>query len=133
MSPTISIKQQGWDEALQNYLRNYRDMKPRMRHIVLEVSREVRLNIKTAMPVRTGAAKASWGTRNAKGIWIEDDGGMTVEQGSTLGYIQYLNEGSSRQAPAGFIDAQVQYGEAKLIHDMENTIMQGIGFIFGRG
>lgn len=64
--------------------------------------------VKIAMPVDTGAARARWGVAGAPGgVWEVRDNELTIEQGAKLEpyeYIERLNEGSSRQAPAGFID-----------------------------
>lgn len=69
-----------------------------------------------AMPVRTGWAQSRWGDVAVPGgVWEVRDNGLTIEQGSDLKqqldlyeYIIRLNEGSSRQAPAGFIDAAAE-------------------------
>lgn len=86
----------------------------------------LRTSIKTRMPVDTGAAKASWGRKNnsslaakkgLKGVWQISDDGLTAEHGSerdSYNYIKRLNEGYSKQAPAGFIDAEVEKRALKL-------------------
>ncbi len=71
--------------------------------------------IKDAMPVDTGRARASWGhwtssdTNNPEAKpgdahWDEKERDLMTEQGSNLEYIEALNAGHSKQAPAGFID-----------------------------
>lgn len=87
-------------------------IKRRLWSTLRAVSLKAERFIKIRMPVDTGAARASWGHSSSPapadaGIWIENEEDMSIEQGSTLGYIQYLNEGSSQQAPAGFLDAEV--------------------------
>lgn len=72
--------------------------------------------IKERMPVDTGRAKASWGHSTAPasapdGIWVEDEAALTIEEGSAVEYIALLNEGSSQQAPAGFIDVSAAVEE----------------------
>jgi hypothetical protein len=53
-------------------------------------------------PIDTGLARASWKTN-------ETNTGINVE--NSVEYIQYLNEGSSKQAPARFIEATaLKYG-----------------------
>lgn len=53
-------------------------------------------------PVDTGKAKASWSVV---------DKGMQMEVQNTVPYIQYLNAGSSKQAPAHFIESTaLKYG-----------------------
>lgn len=74
------------------------------------VSFEAERFIKIRMPVDTGRARASWGHSAApadagEGIWEEQLDALALTQGSRVPYIEQLNEGSSQQAPAGFIDA----------------------------
>lgn len=83
------------------------------------VSFNVEAGIKRRMPVRTGRARASWGhstppAGTEEGIWVENENGLYIVQGSRVDYIQYLNDGSSQQAPAGFIDAEQKRGETML-------------------
>lgn len=71
---------------------------------------EAERQVKLEMPVDTGRARASWGHSTAPalpgdGIWEEDRNDLTIVEGSEVEYIGPLNEGHSRQAPAGFIDA----------------------------
>ncbi len=99
-----------------------RETMARVRSTVKAVSFAVEKRIKIAMPVDKGRARASWGhwtpsdlraanadSSPADSIWRETDGGLTIEQGSNVPYIEGLNSGHSRQAPAGFLDdAQLQ-------------------------
>lgn len=79
-------------------------------------------NVKLQMPVDTGAARARWGIQGAAGgIWQEDDDGLTITQGAGLEpheYIEELNEGSSQQAPAGFLDAIAYKAEMELVNEL---------------
>lgn len=75
--------------------------------------------IKIRMPVDTGRARASWGHSSApagadEGIWEEHPEALMLTQGSRVEYIQYLNEGHSKQAPAGFIDAEARKAQEAL-------------------
>ena len=92
-----------------------------------EVSRAVEKRVKLEMPVDTGRARASWGhwtPRDVKGaqagaseadaIWLGEDGGLTITQGSNVEYIEFLNAGHSRQAPVGFIDRAALFGQLTL-------------------
>ena len=85
--------------------------------------------VKIAMPVDKGLARARWGTPGAPGgIWIEQDAGMTIIQGAELQpheYIQELNEGSSQQAPAGFIDTIAYKAEEELTLEIISDIANG--------
>lgn len=86
------------------------------------VSLRVLGRVKVQMPVDTGAARARWGVQGASGgIWEETDDGMTITQGAGLEpyeYIEKLNEGSSQQAPAGFLDAIAYKAEEELINEL---------------
>ncbi len=53
-------------------------------------------------PIDTGLARKSW-------KMIEQENGITVENSTE--YIEYLNQGSSKQAPARFIESvALKYG-----------------------
>ncbi len=92
------------------------------RNRVRIVSLRVIGRVKMQMPVDTGAARARWGIEGAAGgIWEETDEGMTITQGADLEpheYINELNEGSSQQAPVGFIDAIAFKAEQELIQEL---------------
>ena len=59
------------------------------------------------MPKDTGSAANSWGTPGLGGSWEIDESKLQVTMGG-LHYIEYLNEGHSKQAPSGFVDAIMQ-------------------------
>lgn len=93
------------------------------------VSFSVEAGIKRRMPVDTGRARASWGHSTppaapGEGIWREEEATLTIEQGSTVDYIQALNEGHSKQAPAGFIDAEQKRGENMLLQRIADDIAE---------
>lgn len=79
-------------------------------------------DVASQMPVDTGWAQSRWGETGVPGgIWEVRDNGLTIEQGSDLKaaidhyeYIIRLNEGSSKQAPAGFIDVAAERAGEKL-------------------
>ena len=86
---------------------------------VRQVSFNVERRVKLTMPVDTGRARASWGHSTppaspADGVWIEREADLSIEQGSNVEYIENLNNGSSLQAPAGFIDAAARAGADEL-------------------
>ena len=73
--------------------------------------------IKGEMPIDEGRARASWGmwtpgdlrgdvedAKQGDAIFTVSGDGMTVIQGTNVPYVEELNNGSSNQAPAGFID-----------------------------
>jgi hypothetical protein len=124
------------DEALLADVRADR-LKVRAATRVRDASEGVKAGVKDRMPVRTGSAKSRWGTPNAwqapgifgYGIWDVDDDGLTIEQGAGMPtpvkqdeYIVYLNEGSSSQAPAGFIDVEVEKGKLNLLDGIDKDI-----------
>lgn len=91
------------------------------------VSFEAERFIKIRMPVDTGAARASWGHSTAPalpgdGIWDEQPEALMLTQGSRLEYIERLNEGSSTQAPAGFIDAIERQAAENLADGLEQDV-----------
>lgn len=94
---------------------------------VREASMAVEKRVKIEMPVDTGRARASWGHWNAGDMfspnkdakagdahWQEEDDGLTIVQGSNVPYIEMLNNGHSRQAPAGFLDKAQLVGQVEL-------------------
>lgn len=104
---------------------------PRMRRgiwlRVKEVSFNVERRVKIKMPVDTGRARASWGHSTppaspADGIWTENERDLSITQGSAVEYIEALNEGSSQQAPAGFIDAEERLGAEELANRIADDL-----------
>lgn len=93
---------------------------------VREASFAVEKRIKLEMPVDTGRARASWGhwtgdlVRPAPeagpgdAVFEVEDDGLTIVQGSNVPYIEMLNNGHSRQAPAGFLDKAQLVGQVEL-------------------
>lgn len=91
--------------------------------------------IQIRMPVDTGRARASWGNEAppppaepGDGIWEEKDGGMTITQGSNVEYIEYLNDGWSSQAPAGFIDAEEEAAASGFEQELGEILLTNWGF-----
>ena len=86
-----------------------------------ETAREAQARIKIQMPVDTGAARRSWGNPGHGGIWELDKDKLTNTQGG-LDYIEKLNQGSSKQAPAGFLDIETR----KAVEDFDARVKQKI-------
>lgn len=91
------------------------------------VSFDAERMIKIKMPVDTGRARASWGHSTApadagEGIWEEQQAALSLTQGSRVPYIEQLNQGSSKQAPAGFIDAEERRAEQALADGLEQDV-----------
>lgn len=91
-----------------------------------EITKEVRSDIANRTPVLTGRAAASWNaSRNTANITAKGEGyfnptgavadGVVDVEGARMGdvmyitnnvdYIEALNSGSSKKAPAGFVEA----------------------------
>lgn len=104
--------------------------KQRAKIIIRRVSVLVRDRVANQMPIDTGAAVYRWGNPTASdGIWIESDDGMSIEQGAgrvPYEYISRLNEGWSRQAPAGFIDVIAQQAAEDLAEEMLGMMVEEI-------
>lgn len=93
--------------------------KARVRFVSLKVLR----GIKERTPIDTGRARNSWGAD----IWTETDNGWTIIQGSRVVYFQRLNEGWSKQAPAGFVDTEAEKG----LDDLMEGLLQDFGEALG--
>lgn len=96
----------GWDEVVSEARGAGRLLKQEIQRAVRLEAMEAVRNVKIAMPVDTGRARASWGSPEAEGIFYYEDDGYTNVQGTNVVYVDELNAGSSKQAPAGFIDAE---------------------------
>ncbi len=88
-------------------------VRPELWQAVRRAAFRAERQIKIRMPVDIGRARASWGhstppSHPGDGIWEENEGALSIVQGSNVEYMQRLNEGWSRQAPAGFIDAEAE-------------------------
>lgn len=99
---------------------------------ILNQSMEARRQIKIRMPVDFGDARGRWGTpgytmanpdhrgRSGAGIWVANRTRLEVKQGAAFTpfeYIEVLNAGSSRQAPAGFLDAEGERTATRIMAD----------------
>lgn len=101
------------------------DLANGLAEVVLETSNDLRDDIQAQMPVDTGWAQMRWGEPAYGGIWEESNAGLTIEQGSGIEpyeYIEKLNAGSSKQAPAGFIDVAAARAELKLESAIETMV-----------
>lgn len=90
--------------------------------------------IKSAMPVDTGRARASWGHFSprdfrvagaglaADAVWEADKENLSITQGSNVEYVPRLNDGSSRQAPAGFIDAAAEKASQEVDEQIDQLL-----------
>lgn len=94
---------------------------------VLEESTTTAVEVEYSMPVLTGWAMGRWGNPAVPGgVWEVSEDGLSIEQGSDLEgllnmfeYIVRLNEGSSSQAPAGFIDMAAERGGDRLENKLD--------------
>lgn len=66
------------------------------------VSKLLVADLRDTTPVDTGLARDSWKTETV---------GKTIRISNDVEYLKYLNEGSSKQAPAHFVEkAAIKYG-----------------------
>ena len=124
--------------SLERFARNIRIRATNVNENVSRLVRRVALAVDTAVvlatPVDTGRARANWqvgiGSAQAGTLSAPGDAGQAVSQAlaqaqgiissyagqgtihitNNLHYIKDLNEGSSRQAPAGFVEAAIVAG-----------------------
>lgn len=116
---TVKFEDNGdWEREIAHAVEIPRRLTNKRRLIVRKVSLDAMRRIKIRMPVDTGRAQNDWGTS----IWEVLDGGLTIVQGSKLEYIEGLNEGNSKQAPAGFIDAEAERALDQLEKDLGDEI-----------
>lgn len=112
-------------------------MRDKVWQAIVDTAEEAREDIKRNMPVDYGDAQGRWGNPGwrmvnpryqgaaGQGIWREDVRNLTHTQGAELApyeYIERLNEGSSQQAPAGFIDAAVE----RAVDKAEDTTLAAV-------
>lgn len=115
----VGIKVEGWDDEVIEAEILPRRLNESSKVAVKATSLQTMRRVKETTPIDTGRARASWGSD----IWIESDGGKTIEQGSNVPYFQRLNEGWSKQAPAGFVEIAVE----QAIDDIEQMFMNEAG------
>ena len=102
--------------------------------LVRAASLAVERRVKFAMPVDTGRARASWGhwtpgdlraanreAGSGDAVW-EKKSDFEITQGSNVEYVGDLNDGTSQQAPAGFIDAAAEAGMRELNKEIDDLM-----------
>ena len=122
---SVKFQMLGWDAAELFISGLPEDLRIGLRGAVEDVSKEVQSRIQERMPVDTGWAQARWGEEMYGGFWEVREDGLEIWQGSEIEpyeYIEKLNEGSSVQAPAGFIDAEAERGALLLVDKAEVAI-----------
>lgn len=92
------------DQLDQRYQNAFRGMAIDLRDI-----------IRIRMPRDTGLASNSWG----HDVWILNLRDFFVEMGGVY-YIEELEEGKSKQAPAGFIDMEINKALARLADELDS-------------
>jgi hypothetical protein len=133
----IGFKVEGGERVMRDLQRAGEKARPAAARKVREASFGLEKRIKSDMPVDSGRARASWGhwtpaemvapdsdASKSDAHWAEQDGGLTVEQGSNLEYIAALNEGHSKQAPAGFIDKAVEAAQRALVNAIDRMLKE---------
>ena len=101
---------------------------------VRSVSFVIEGEVKKLMPKDTGRAAASWGRwtpgdlRAANpdagagdAVW-EEKGDFEITQGSNVDYVGDLNDGTSQQAPAGFIDRAAEKAQRELNKEIDDLM-----------
>ena len=131
MKITATIQDNGLAKRLEG---STQGIKTKVAKIMRAASFAVEKRVKIEMPVDTGRARASWGHWTPSDIvragnwtrkdahWIERDEGLTIEQGSNVPYIASLNEGTSNQAPLGFIDKAADSGARELTEEIGREV-----------
>ena len=124
----ISIEFGDFSREVRDAAQNERRVRVMAGNSVRRAAFDLERGVKIRMPVDTGRARASWGHSKPPanpddGIWIEDEQKMEIVQGTKVPYVQALNEGSSRQAPAAFIDAEAR----RVFNDLEALLLREIG------
>ena len=106
--------------------------------VVKSTSISLMKQVKMRMPWDTGRASGSWGktTGNvatpADSYWLENENELWIEQGTTVHYVALLEQGSSRQAPAGFIEASALAAQQELDKYVEQMLDEVFGAVFAR-
>jgi len=119
----------GLDAALQ------REMPP----VVLEQTEQTARVVKSITPVDTYRAAGSWweftgggdetnhADQPADTVHLIEDNGLTITQGSRVPYFGDLNEGSSKKAPAGFVDVAAE----NALLQLEQRVRKALDVIIG--
>ena len=123
-----------WDDEIHFAIQSDDKTRDAIKAEVRRASFRLKRGVQLRMPVDTGAARASWGATTAPppanptdGIWEVKRGGFEIVQGSRRSYIQDLNDGSSVQAPAGFIDAEV----LKATSSLDDALVRILDRVYG--
>lgn len=116
-----------------------RDMTNGLPDVVMEQTLATALRVKSEMPVDTGRAAGSWweftgggdetnpADQPADTIHEVSSDGLSTGQGTRVPYVaEGLNAGSSKQAPAGFIDAAAEDASIGL-ESKVNALLSDLG------
>ncbi len=109
----MNMSAEGWEQYIAKISTLGGDVTNAVATALLEAAQNVQDRVQAEMPVDTGWAQARWGVPEYGGIWEVSEDGLSITQGASIDpyeYIIRLNEGSSTQAPAGFIDAAGEWG-----------------------
>lgn len=131
----IGARVEGGEKVLREFQAAPAKTKRTAARKVREASFGLERRIKSDMPVDEGRARASWGhwssgdvlvgdnqASQADAHWVESDGGLTIEQGTNVDYVDLLNQGHSQQAPAGFIDKAVEIAQRALTNAIARLV-----------
>lgn len=132
----IKIQADGWEAAIRRAIEAKTNVNERVKTRVRSNAFKAERGIKRLMPVDTGRARASWGhwdgalvkpnpeANPADAVWREENNGWTIVEGTTVHYVADLNAGSSRQAPAGFIDAVAYKVNTEMAEEIAQDLRQ---------
>ena len=138
----MKIRIEGQTEVLKGLSKASDEVKKEAARVVRAASFALEKRIKREMPVDTGRARAGWGhwspfaigtrkshksikSRDASSddaIWEESQDGLSITQGTTIPYVKLLNEGSSTQAPRGFIEKGATFAQRVLVRKVGKMI-----------
>lgn len=123
--PAVEFEFTGWQDAVNDAMTIDEQMADATVNAVYVTSIQTQDDVQAVMPVDTGWAQQRWGVPQFGGVWEVSNAGLTIEQGSSIEpyeYIEKLNEGSSTQAPAGFLDSAAARAEERLETAIESAV-----------
>jgi len=136
MSAEVTITSD-FDEKWKEFEKRVKDAPGQ---ILEEFGEEFRTSLAETTPVKSGRASGSWNASlNAPDLTVQPEGyenpggayldgnsnlrgardGDTVYITNAIDYIDELNSGSSRQAPAGFVEAEVASARDRIMQIVE--------------
>lgn len=97
MSDSFALDVTEWADLARDFQRAASGMRPKLERIVTKTTFDTERDGMAFTPVDTGNLKNSWVTTVRPGL-------LLGETGPTAEYAGYVNDGTSTQAPNGFVD-----------------------------